>query len=183
MGTRHLIAIQSNNEYKLAQYGQWDGYPSGVGVELLERLKKYDHKVLKENVNKLRYITKEEVEQLAELDPSEYEDLLKNNPQFSRDTSYDVIDLLMNVDSWKLPTVRNYIEFANDSLFCEWAYVIDFDKGTFEVFEGFNKLPLSQDERFYNATTESEYHPVKHLVSFDLSDLPSEEAFLEKTGD
>jgi len=32
MGTRHLICAKINNEYKLSQYGQWDGYPSGQGV-------------------------------------------------------------------------------------------------------------------------------------------------------
>ena len=29
MGTRHLIAVQLDGEYKIAQYGQWDGYPEG----------------------------------------------------------------------------------------------------------------------------------------------------------
>ncbi|MBD0542281.1 hypothetical protein HPJ54_05685, partial [Acinetobacter baumannii] len=39
MGTRHLICVQHNNEYKVAKYGQWDGYPSGQGVGILEFLK------------------------------------------------------------------------------------------------------------------------------------------------
>lgn len=38
MGTRHLIAAKVDGEYKLAQYGQWDGYPEGQGVAVLDFL-------------------------------------------------------------------------------------------------------------------------------------------------
>lgn len=27
MGTRHLTAVVIDGDYKVAQYGQWDGYP------------------------------------------------------------------------------------------------------------------------------------------------------------
>ena len=47
--------------------------------------------------------------------------------------------------------VLNDLDFAQDSLFCEWAYVIDFDTNTFEVFKGFNRTPLTEGERFYKA--------------------------------
>lgn len=39
MGTRNLTIVHSNGEYKVAQYGQWDGYPEGLGVQLLKYLK------------------------------------------------------------------------------------------------------------------------------------------------
>ena len=32
MGTRHLIEVKSGGELKVAQYGQWDGYPTGQGI-------------------------------------------------------------------------------------------------------------------------------------------------------
>jgi hypothetical protein len=38
MGTRHLIAAKIDGVYKLAQYGQWDGYPDGQGVAVLDFL-------------------------------------------------------------------------------------------------------------------------------------------------
>ena len=38
MGTRHLIAAKIDGVYKLAQYGQWDGYPEGQGVAVLDFL-------------------------------------------------------------------------------------------------------------------------------------------------
>ena len=39
MGTRHLICVVSDNQYRIAQYGQWDGYPEGQGAAILEFLK------------------------------------------------------------------------------------------------------------------------------------------------
>ena len=39
MGTRHLICAISDDEYRIAQYGQWDGYPEGQGAAILEFLK------------------------------------------------------------------------------------------------------------------------------------------------
>jgi hypothetical protein len=38
MGTRNLVAVQIDGQYKIAQYGQWDGYHSGKGLEVLEFL-------------------------------------------------------------------------------------------------------------------------------------------------
>ena len=103
MGTRHLICVVSDNQYRIAQYGQWDGYPEGQ-------------------------------------------------------------------------------DFSQDSLFCEWAYVIDFDKNTFEVYRGFNETPLDESERFYTAGQKEDdngLYPVRMIKAFDLSALPSEDEFLE----
>lgn len=79
--------------------------------------------------------------------------------------------------------VTNREDFAADSLFCEWAYVVDLDKGTLEVYEGFNKEPLTEADRFYplQATIkerDDKYYPVKLLASFDLNNLPKEDDFL-----
>lgn len=54
--------------------------------------------------------------------------------------------MIMNSD---IIGLVNSEEFAADSLFCEWAYVIDLDKNTFEVYQGFNKKPIDKTERFF----------------------------------
>lgn len=40
MGTRHLTIVRKNNELKVCQYGQWDGYLSGQGKTVYEFCKK-----------------------------------------------------------------------------------------------------------------------------------------------
>ena len=39
MGTRNLTAVYIDGEYKVAQYGQWDGYPEGQGMTALTFLR------------------------------------------------------------------------------------------------------------------------------------------------
>ena len=36
MGTRNLTVVVHNQEVKLAQYGQYDGFPDSLGVKLLK---------------------------------------------------------------------------------------------------------------------------------------------------
>ena len=38
MGTRNLTVVYVDGEYRVAQYGQWDGYPSGQGMTCLKFL-------------------------------------------------------------------------------------------------------------------------------------------------
>lgn len=43
MGTRHLqTVINKDGEVKVRQYGQWDGYPSGQGLDILQYLRTAD---------------------------------------------------------------------------------------------------------------------------------------------
>ena len=35
--------------------------------------------------------------------------------------------------------IEDHSEFPLDSLFCEWGYIVDFDRNVFEVYEGFQK--------------------------------------------
>lgn len=77
-------------------------------------------------------------------------------------------------------TFDDTLKFAANSLLCEWAYVVDFDRNTFEVFEGCNRDQLDDSERFKfleGATVDKEYQPVKLAARFPLDNLPSDKQF------
>ena len=99
-------------------------------------------------------------------------------PALNRDIGTDILEMIINNN--KPLKLRDESAFAKDSLFCEYAYVIDFDKNVFEVYKGFNKEPLNNDERFYYLQDiNEEYKPVKLVVSFSLNKLPTKEEFIE----
>lgn len=185
MGTRHMIAVVNEGKYRVAQYGQWDGYPSGQGVNILKFLINGNVDALKTNSLKCSFISESNYTDLVKDYENSVSEFFKQYPQFNRDTGSDILELVANADSG-LQLWDDY-KFAADSLFCEWAYVIDFDKNTFEVYEGFNQQSLSPNERFFglfceqNVIRKEPYYPVKHKATFSLSDLPTEEEFLLKT--
>lgn len=190
MGTRHLICVVSDDDYRIAQYGQWDGYPKGQGAAILEFLKSPKAERLKENLGNCTWITNTEYEKLWKefgvdgkqkwIDHDIYREFCNKHPELSRDTGAKILGIVAGTtDEIKL---QNSLDFSQDSLFCEWAYVIDFDQNTFEIYRGFNDMPLEESERFYIAgqnEDENGMYPIKLVRSFDLSALPSEEEFLE----
>jgi len=198
MGTRNLTMVYSNGEYKVAQYGQFNGYPSGLGVDLLMYLKEYKIEDLREAVNKCSFLSENElldidrkVDSILEKDP--HYQWQEDYPELARETGGDILNLIMHEGKARM---NNALEFAADSLFCEWAYVIDLDKNTFEVYEGFNHEPLTQDDRFYFLMNEANemnaerkkyssdpdkaesYYPVKFVVEYKLDSLPDETDFI-----
>jgi len=181
MGTRNLTIVHINGEYKVAQYGQWDGYPGGQGATILDFLGRIGGEETAQFKNKLMLATFHDTKSLNELQHEiEMSGLSstwqKTWPELSRDTGAEVLDLIFSKpDGIKL---KNEMPFAGDSLMCEWAYVIDFDTNKLEVYRGFNREPLDKDDRFYHVKglddrSSTGYFPMKMAASYDLVDLPS----------
>lgn len=215
MGTRSSTLIQLDGEVKVCQYGQGDGYPSGLGMPILELIRSADMEKLKSRLRTLRPLRGEEGRDddpewkayfhesekymarfvmlsnslKPDSDNKEWHAFLsepkahQNLPGFrwSRDCRGDnILEMLMN-DSLTFTTVQTNVVFPGDSLYCEWAYVIDFDKNTFEVYQGFNKEPLPPDARFkFLEKEDSEYKPVKIVAEWPLDNLPTDEEFHNK---
>jgi hypothetical protein len=176
MGTRHLVAVKLDGDYKVAQYGQWDGYPTGQGETVLEFLAKMDRPAFEQKLRAASFLTPADVEIINETIRTEglQEKWQRRWPELSRDTGADILQMVQD-----RPTgikLKNSLGFAADSLFCEWAYVIDLDANTLEVFRGFNKEPLAAEERFFGVTSDDAaegYQPVKKAASYPLDALPT----------
>lgn len=186
MGTRNLTCAVIDGEYRVAQYGQWDGYPSGQGAEALGFLLGMDRESFITKLRAARFATDEDLTAInAELDAAHSvnsEKMMNEGgkyQQFSRDRGAKILSIVAEAEPGILLLDRR--SFAADSLFCEWAYVVDFDNGTFEVFEGFNKAPVSEGERFHGATTDDPspgYYPVRLVKTYQLDALPTLDQFL-----
>lgn len=159
MGTRNLTVVRNAaGETKIALYGQWDGYPSYSGTTALAFLRnKTNRENLKQRLTLVQFITDEECDTIYKsFDKAtswDNKDFLNEYPALHRDTGVGILEAVASATE-TVKTIDN-TEFANDSLFCEGVYEVDFSTNSF----------ISR----YHGTT----------VEFDLDNLPTDEEYLE----
>lgn len=191
MGARHLTIVVLNQEYKVAQYGQWDGYPDSAGARIVDFLRKIlkndDLDRFTSKVSRCSFIKENQLQEILRDDPE-----LDKTPQFSRDTGCEVLRFILNSSTGLL--LNSHIEFAADSLMCEFAYVIDLDKQRLEVYRGFNTEPIESGERFFTLSylsernhkdfpSENKYYPIRLACWYDFNDLPDKEKLISDVED
>lgn len=178
MGTRHLIVVVQNSETKVAQYGQWDGYLTGQGNSILSFLNSVDLAKFREAVNRCWFLSEDEADKLVDMAGPDWP---KRFPELSRDTSADLLQMILE-SSGGMGLVDSS-SFAADSLFCEFAYVIDLDTNVLEVYTEFQQDADKIRGRFSDLKSEAgaSYGPVSLLGSYSLFELPAE--FTEEDDD
>lgn len=183
MGTRNLTCVILDGDYVVTKYCQWDGYPSGQGAALAEFLRDdFDRALLIRNLRNVSRLTDDDIQDRwvavgaargANTVPWDVaKDFGVAHPQLSRDTGgAELLRYIQRTDTPELPEADP--SFAADSLFCEWAYVVDLDAGTLETYRGFNEEPLSAEERFASMYKGGDYHPVRLIDVTPLSEIGS----------
>jgi hypothetical protein len=191
MGTRHLIVVIKGGTHKIAQYGQWDGYPSGQGATVLEFCRTMDRSAFAAKVTQCRFLTEAEmIARWAELGVDvtenggwvsvELADRHKARwPELSRDTGAEILAMVAASESGL--ALEDAYAFANDGIFCEYAYVIDLDAGQLEAYKGFCETP-HEGQRFSGGAPQAsalggQYCPVALAASWPLDNLPTQKAF------
>lgn len=175
MGTRGICGFVIDGQVK-ASYQQYDSYPSGVGAEVVAAI--LSGEIDADKVRAIKLVneddkpTAEEVEQLRQFADTGvstgqltewYVLLRKNHGDVLGHQSAGVM-----IDSH---------EFAGDSLFCEWAYLVNLDTNTLEVYRGFVQEPEKSVGRFaelepYRPTyTDTVYNPITLIREFPFSEL------------
>ena len=161
MGTRNLTkVIDSTGRTRVAQYGQWDGYPEYTGTRILEFIK--DGSVLdriESNLRKVHFLSEDELKQFYEgyadsdgfmtMDNANSFDL--TYPALSRNTGCDILRVIAYSTGHTL-ALWDDSEFEKDDLFCEGVYTINYQTRTFiSTYSGvsvsieFDKLPPAEE--------------------------------------
>lgn len=143
MGTRGAIGFVVNGEEKVS-YNHMDSYPSYLGKNLLKDLTTItDLDVLHENVRRISMVDAYDV---PDLSPEEIENL-KEFTNTSVGQGNDWYSILREVQGSIQPYYRQenplrYMtdskSFLYDSLFCEFAYIVNLDTNMVEFYRGFN---------------------------------------------
>lgn len=160
MGTRHLVKVIKDKRVVVAQYGQFDGYPSGAGIIALRFLNGEG------NIDKLSHnvdvcwpasdrLYAEVREQMGipengwmTIDQSKAYELLY--PSLHRNTGANILRVIAE-NSEGVPLSLD-TEFENDTTFCEAVYSVDLDRGVFSsvwenvtVSYSFDQLPTEEE--------------------------------------
>lgn len=192
MGTRNLIIVIKNQEVKIAQYGNSSGYPEVVGLDILNFISiERNLTELTNRLSKIYFMSEDDEKLYRSLENKMYEgnleEMKKANEEISEKFPLVVMDFggkflkeIIICDYEKI-LLKNSINFAKNSLYCEWAYVIDLDKDIFEVYIGSNLLNLSENDRFFFLQDKNEkYKPVKLIKSYNFKNLPNQLEFVEE---
>lgn len=141
MGTRNLTLVKLKGETKVAQYGQWDGYPTGQGQDIADFLKKANISKFKKMVKALKVVDEKAVKRFLKkigcesgwMDSKQAELLHAQFPALDRDHGAGILKLIYE---GKVTEVQLSEDFKKDTLFCEYCYEIDLDKETVSVNDG-----------------------------------------------
>lgn len=143
MGTRGAIGFIVNGEEKVS-YNHMDSYPSYLGKELLKDLTTIsDLNILHKNVRRISMVDACDVPKLS---PEEIANL-KDFTNTSVGQGDDWYSILRESQGSIQPYCRQenplrYMTdakgFLYDSLFCEFAYIVNLDTNMVEFYRGFN---------------------------------------------
>lgn len=185
MGTRGLVGFRVKGK-DYTTYNNSDSYPSGVGADVLDELKKVKNwKKVKALVGALRLVNEDS--------PPTPEDIKRFMKLFNGKVNrasvtkwYSLLDQLQGTLepylNGRVDVMIDSSEFIRDSLFCEWAYIVNLDTGLLEVWKGLQRTPWKRNR--YGAKKDADdkryhhYYPCKRVRVFDLSHLPSKKEFL-----
>lgn len=176
MGTRNLTFVKLNDGYPVRQYFQYDGYPEGLGIEILDFLKnEFDERKFKKELSKLRLMDSRETREFLnkqikerECSISYWDGVDANFPELHSDGA-TVLELIQKGKA-------KYLEDGSNIWGEEWTYIIDLDS---------RKLVVFDNELHFNDYDELSYEDVygrraTTVTEFDLDNLPKNSEFLEK---
>lgn len=142
MGTRGAVGFRLNDQDKV-KYNHHDSYPDGLGKTVVDFIIKTRGIDLKPFVECIRLVTEDKLPTPMEI--NRYSEFFRKN--VGRNTQAGWYSLLREAQG-KLEPYLNGLdvmidshEFLTDSLFCEFAYIINLDTNELEFYKGFNKDP------------------------------------------
>lgn len=184
MGTRHITAVVAEGEFVVAQYGQWDGYPTGAGSAIVFIIRdKIDQ--LKASLKHIVPVESDTVERYwSECGAQEWGADMETRQRFKakhttldRDTGPDVLNILIHTEV-PVELFRD-LDFIADGLFCEWVYVVDLDSNTFEIYQG---SQIHSSENRFSSMFEGAikgYYPPKLVATYPLDELPTDSQLMK----
>jgi hypothetical protein len=186
MGTRNLTLVYYKGQYRIIQYGQWDGYPDGQGLTilrfLLDAINIADlQKVLDDSDKRVILISDEERD-------AYFEDLLNKQIEtrsflplpviesLSRDTGAKILEVVACATQEEPVMIHLWdMKFLADELSMEWAWVVNLDKKVLEAYTHWNRYKIMDEKSRFEEVLGSENKLPGLVKRFGFDELPEYE--------
>ena len=157
MGTRGAYGFHKGGVDKIT-YNHFDSYPTGLGADVAAFVCQHTDEEMATIFDRIVIVdTKEKPtgDQIAECMPFFDGNVSEQTPEewysLLRATQGD-----LEAHAMGLRYMIDNADFLKDSLFCEWGYVINLDKGVLEIYRGFQKGP--ERNRYYQPMSYNGYY-------------------------
>ena len=188
MGTRGSVMIIVDNKEK-GCYNHSDSYPDGLGEEVIEALKAIDKekdgwKTFIKNSKKLKLVSEDK--KPSKLLQEKYKKFA--NEGVGSGSVEDWYCLLRELQgaayitaimSGEAEHMLDGTNFVKDSLFCEYAYIINLDKMKLEFYEGFQKNPQKGNRFGAQKRGRNGYYPCAKVGEIALEGISKDEMAVE----
>lgn len=176
MGTRGSAGFIYKDKESLS-YNHFDSYPDGLGKEVLRFISKVNKEdgwnKFKENASYLKNITGKITDNDMIEKYKKYSDLSVSEKSYT-----DPYCLFRKIQGseWMNEVYKGYLQdymlnnkFIKDSLFCEYAYIINLDNMKLEFYDGYQKKPQLGNR--FGVEYDDEYYPCRLVSIFDLESI------------
>ncbi len=184
MSTRGVWGFLVDGKTK-AIYNQSDSYPTGLGKKVLEACKQAHREKAWENIPKrvramemvdLRAaITPEQSRKIRSFSHAKFKDeVIPSGADWEFFFNLNCVDcphIADVINGTALPFAPDSEDFLGDSLFCEWAYIVNLDDKLIEVHCGGNKNAAASGRYVHQNKPRDGYMGVRHLLSIPFDAL------------
>lgn len=179
MGTRGTYGFRIGGK-DVATYNHSDSYPSGLGRAVLEALAGRTVEQLRTVAQGIEVVNEGDKPTDAQIAICRARGFVNTNVSSrSVEDWYCLLRDAQGEIGWlldgKVPFMTDGAAFLSDSLFCEWAYLINLDDGVLEVYHGFNQDPAAPGR--YAKLEDNESRRMGYYGAALLRTIPLTDAF------
>jgi hypothetical protein len=179
------MAFAHDGEVK-AMYNHSDSYPSGLGTDMADWMIEHKDGDFSEDIEKFSRLQAVDEDETPTVD-QKLALIGYLNTRVSTGSSDDWYVLLRDTQGKPAEALKagfyvDAFDFGYDSLFCEWAYVVDLDRKVLEVYEGF-QTSKPKEGRWSEAKSvgDDKYSAIKKVREFTLAELQENPNILKES--
>lgn len=173
MGTRGALGFYRDGVGDKITYNHFDSYPDCLGRAVLKFITSTPIAMMNDIFDQIILVPAD-----SKPTPEQVKECIKfHDSRVSTGSPEEWYALLresqgdLNAYKFGLRYMIDNHKFMQDSLFCEWAYIINLTENTLEVYRGFNKRKNKQAKRYaVDKPDDMGYYAVKMLTNNPLSD-------------